>query len=190
MIASPKFAHVVFQTSQPEAMRDWYCTVLNAHVVYESDALAFLTFDEEHHRVALLKSPVSLERKTPSTAAMHHVAYTFTDLDDLLARYEALLAEEITPAVSIAHGPTASMYYRDPDGNFVEMQVDLFTEPDAATEYMNGPEFSADPVGPAFDPAQMLRARRAGVPAEVLTSRAWARQQELPDPMAALIGAE
>src|SRR5436190_21348448 len=31
----PKFAHVVLQTSQLPAMRDWYCTVLGAHVVYE-----------------------------------------------------------------------------------------------------------------------------------------------------------
>jgi len=90
MAAKPKFAHVVFQTSQPAEMRDWYCTVLDGHVVYQDAALTFITFDDEHHRVALLNPPVPLERKTPATAAMHHVAYTFENLDDLLDRYVLL----------------------------------------------------------------------------------------------------
>ncbi|MGH3298918.1 MAG: hypothetical protein ACRDP7_44710, partial [Trebonia sp.] len=34
-MSKPKFAHNVFQTANHEAMRDWYCTVLDAHVVYE-----------------------------------------------------------------------------------------------------------------------------------------------------------
>ena len=52
MPATPKFVHMVFQTSQPENMRDWYCTVLDGHVVYEDSALAFIAFGEEHRRVA------------------------------------------------------------------------------------------------------------------------------------------
>ena len=63
MSASPKFAHVVFQTSQLELMRDWYCTVLAGHVVYEDQALCFITYDDEHHRVALLRPPFETQRK-------------------------------------------------------------------------------------------------------------------------------
>ena len=58
MSAKPKFAHVVFQTGQPQEMRDWYCTVLDGHVVYQDQALCFITFDDEHHRVALLTPPM------------------------------------------------------------------------------------------------------------------------------------
>jgi hypothetical protein len=78
-------------------------------LVYQDDALCFITFDEEHHRVALLTPPVPLERKTSITAAAHHVAYTFDDLDDLLARYELLRDKDIQPAVCITHGVTTSM---------------------------------------------------------------------------------
>jgi len=74
MSATLKFAHAVFQTAQPTQMTDWYCTVLDGHVVYQDNALCFITFDNEHHRVALLTPPVPLERKSPTTtAAMHHV---------------------------------------------------------------------------------------------------------------------
>ncbi|GAA2130471.1 VOC family protein [Actinomadura napierensis] len=186
---TPKFAHVVFQTGQPAAMRDWYCSVLDGHVVYEDEALAFITFDEEHHRIALLKSPTPLERKSPATACMHHVAYTFDDLDGLLDRYVLLRDRGITPAVSIAHGVTTSMYYRDPDGNFVEMQIDNFAAPDDATHYMHGPEYAADSVGPAFDPEELLKARKSGATVDELTNRSWSVQAELPDPMGVLMGA-
>jgi catechol-2,3-dioxygenase len=189
MSATPKFAHVVFQTSQPEQMSNWYCTVLDGHVVYEDARLAFITFDEEHHRVALLKVPVPLEPKTPAIAAMHHVAYTFASIDDLLDRYQVLRDQGIRPAVCVAHGVTTSMYYRDPDGNMVEMQIDRFADPDDATRYMRGPEYAADSVGPAFDPEAMLEARRGGATVEELSDRAWALQASLPDPMPVLTGA-
>lgn len=189
MPATPKFAHVVFQTGQPTEMRDWYCAVLDGHVVYQDTALCFITFDEEHHRVALLTPPVALERKTPVTASVHHVAYTFDSLDDLLDRYVLLREKGIAPAVSIAHGVTTSLYYQDPDGNFVEMQIDNFAEPEQATGYMNGPEYAGDSVGPAFDPEAMFTARRAGASVDELTSRAWSLKADLPDPMGVLTGA-
>lgn len=189
MSATPKFAHIVFQTSQAREMIDWYCQALAAHVVYEDDGLGFITFDDEHHRVAFIKTPVPLEPKTSTTAAMHHAAYTFANIEDLLDRYVELRDKGIRPAVCIAHGITTSMYYRDPDGNMVEMQVDRFAEPEQATAYMNGPEYAGDSVGPAFDPEQLLEGRRAGVDTEVLCDRAWALQANLPDPMPVLIGA-
>ena len=188
MSARPKFAHVVFQTGQPQEMRDWYCTVLDGHVVYQDAALSFITFDEEHHRVALIHPPIALERKSPTTASMHHVAYTFEGIDDLLDRYVQLRDQGVRPAVCIAHGVTTSMYYRDPDGNMVELQIDRFAEPDDATGYMNGPEYAADSVGPSFDPEKLLAARREGATVEQLSDRAWALQTVLPDPMPILMG--
>ncbi len=104
MSAKPKFAHVVFQTGQPGEMRDWYCTVLDGHVVYEDGALTFITFDEEHHRVALLHPPVPQQRKSPTTAAMHHVAYTFESIDDLPRRCRAAPADPGPPDTAPAYG--------------------------------------------------------------------------------------
>jgi hypothetical protein len=39
----------------------------------------------------------------------------------------------------IVLGVTSSLYHRDPDGNFVELQVDNFVTPEEATSYMEGP---------------------------------------------------
>ena len=154
MGTTPKFAHVVLQTSKLEEMRDWYCALLKGHVVYEGHGLSFVTYDEEHHRIAFLSPPVTLEAKSPAAAGMHHVAYTFATLDDLLDRYADLKAQGLEPLVPIQHGVTTSIYYRDPDGNFVEMQVDNFPDVDDATAYMTGPEFEEEPGRRLLRPGQ------------------------------------
>ncbi len=190
MSSTPKFAHVVFQTSQLQEMRDWYCTLLDAHVVHEGNGLCFITFDDEHHRIAFINPPTELDRKSPSAAGMHHVAYTYNSLDDLLDRFTELEKKGISPKVPIQHGVTTSLYYQDPDGNYVEMQVDNFATATEATDYMAGPEYGEDNVGVGFIPELMRAAREAGTPAATLTTRAWAHETspDLPDPLAALIG--
>ena len=157
MGSRPRLVHIVLQTAQVDAMREWYTAVLEAHVVYSGHHLTFLTHDDEHHRIALLELPPEVaERKSPGTASMHHSAWTFDSLDDLLERYQELREKGIEPAVPIQHGVTTSLYYRDPDGNTVELQVDNFETAEAATEYMRGPEFDSDPFGPTFDPDAMF----------------------------------
>jgi catechol-2,3-dioxygenase len=191
MGSRPRLVHIVLQTAQVDAMRDWYVAVLKAHVVYAGHGLTFLTHDDEHHRIALLSLPPDVAApKLPGTAAMHHSAWTFDSLDDLLERYEDLAGQGIEPAVPIQHGVTTSLYYRDPDGNFVELQIDNFATPDEATRYMEGPEYDSDAVGPSFDVQRMVAARRAGTPVAELTTRTWALSgPELPDPMIVLTGA-
>ena len=52
MVKPVKFAHVVYMTRRFEQMIAWYRDVFEAEVVYENPALAFLTYDDEHHRFA------------------------------------------------------------------------------------------------------------------------------------------
>jgi catechol-2,3-dioxygenase len=174
MSGNQKLAHVVLQTSKLAEMRDFYAKVLNAHVVFEGPGLCFMTFDEEHHRIAFMSPPIQLEAKSPLAAGLHHSAYTFADLDDLLDRYTDLANQGVKPVVPVQHGVTTSLYYQDPDGNFVELQVDNFATAEEATAYMMGAEYSADPAGPTFDPELLLEARRAGTEPQAILNRAWA----------------
>lgn len=188
MNTKPYLAHVVFQTGQMAEMREWYSTVLEAHTVYEGHGLCFMTFDEEHHRIALLQPPVALEKRNPASCGMHHSAYTFEHLDALLARYSDLKEKGIEPVAPVQHGVTTSLYYQDPDGNFVELQVDNFPTPEETTGYMEGAEYDHDPVGVGFSPDLMISERRRGTPAETLQTRAWALSTtpDLPSPVEAL----
>jgi catechol-2,3-dioxygenase len=172
MGADKKLAHIVLQTGQLTALRDWYLEVLDAHVVFENDMLCFMTFDDEHHRLAIAQLP-HFSPRTPATVGMHHSAYTFQSLEILLGKYEDLKQKGIQPHLPVQHGGTTSIYYRDPDGNMVELQIDNMA-PDETTRYMRSEEFELDPFGPSFDPDAMLTALRRGTPECELISRAWA----------------
>jgi catechol-2,3-dioxygenase len=174
MGTSPRLVHVVLQTRGLPAAVEWYCTLLHGHIVYQREGLAFITHDDEHHRLAFVQLPEDAEARSPAASGLNHIAFTFDTLDELLDRYTELSASGIRPPVPVQHGMTTSLYYRDPDGNKVEFQVDNFATPDEATAYMGSGEFDADPVGPSFDVDRMVAARRDGTPAAELTTRAWA----------------
>ena len=46
-----KLAHIVYRTRHFERMLEWYKTVFDARIQYQNPALAFMTYDDEHHRL-------------------------------------------------------------------------------------------------------------------------------------------
>jgi hypothetical protein len=77
----------------------------------------------------------------------------------------------IAPYWPIRHGPTLSLYYKDPDGNRIEFQVDCFATADEANAYMRGDGFSSNPIGVNFDPDELVEQFKKGVPEQQLLAR-------------------
>ncbi|MES1976809.1 MAG: VOC family protein [Pseudomonadota bacterium] len=160
-VSPVRLAHVVLRTSQLDALVDWYRTVLGATIAFANSELAFMTYDEEHHRIAVLKVP-GLQPQTQATVGMHHVAFTYASLGDLVATWERLGRVGIEPAMCVNHGPTTSMYYADPDGNLIELQVDNYDTVEEAGRFFYSPAFATNPIGVDFDPAEMARRFHSG----------------------------
>ncbi len=181
MVAPSKFAHVVYATHHYDEMIEWYTTAFEATVQHAGDRLSFLTYDEEHHRFAFINlGPVKEgDGRRDESVGVHHVAYTWHDLDGLLHTYERLRDDGILPVVRLRHGMTLSMYYEDPDGNRSEFQIDVL-DPASANEFMDGPAFAANPIGEEFDPEELLAAHRAGD--DVLTMLFRSDQEPVPVP--------
>jgi len=165
-----RFAHFVLRTSNLPGLRRWYQTVLNARIVHDNGTICFLTYDEEHHRLALINVP-GLHAPDAETWGLAHVAYSYRTLGELLSTYVRLRNEGIVPVRPINHGPTVSMYYRDPDGNAVELQVDAFDTKAEAADFFNTQDFRDNPVGVLFDPEQLVRDYESGVPEKELMRR-------------------
>ena len=161
-IASPiKLAHVVFRTSRFDEMLAWYKQVLNATPAFESPHIAFLAYDDEHHRIAFINVP-DLGEQPAGISGVHHVAFTYDNLELLLDNYERLRDRGITPAWPVNHGPTTSLYYVDPDGNQLEFQVDNYDTVEEAGKFFFSDAFATNPIGVDFDPEQLLARVRAG----------------------------
>ncbi len=162
-----KLAHFVLRTSDIDGLADWYCSVLEARVVHRNKMISFATFDDEHHRIAFIDRGFK-SGPEPESNGVDHVAFTYESLEDLLSNYVRLRDQGIVPERTINHGPTTSMYYRDPDGNRIELQVDNFADPQDSIDFMNGPVFEANPIGVLFDADELVERFEAGVPLEQL----------------------
>jgi catechol 2,3-dioxygenase-like lactoylglutathione lyase family enzyme len=162
-ISPAKFAHFVLRTGQFYKMIEWYQTVLAARIVFRDERLCFLSYDDEHHRLALIDI-AGLPPRYPQSAGTDHVAYSYRDLGELLATYRRLKAHGVLPQWPINHGVTTSMYYRDPDNNRVEPRIDNFPITEQLQGYFQSAAFAANPVGVTYDPEQLVRDYEAGVP--------------------------
>lgn len=169
-IVPEKLAHVVLRTGDAKRLSDWYCTVLEADVALENPLIKFLTYDDEHHRIAIAQIP-GVAQAPPMATGLDHVAFTFRDADELFSTYERLKGLGIEPYWTINHGPTLSFYYRDPDGNQVELQIDLFPDADALNRWFAASDFSRNPIGVKFDAEDVIRRYRAGEGAATLFKR-------------------
>lgn len=161
-------AHWVVKTARSAEMIDWYNTVFGARVVHEDSQIAFLTWDGESHRLALVKLPSPLRHVFPlarfrrKTYGIDHLAFTFTSIKRLLLTYERLKNAGITPVWSINHGPTTSLYYEDPEGIRLEFQTENFATAQETADYFNSREFAENPIGVNIDPDYLLERLRAG----------------------------
>ncbi|MBL8208008.1 MAG: VOC family protein [Blastocatellia bacterium] len=167
MTKPTKFAHIVYRTRRFGQMLEWYKTVFGAQVQYQNPGLAFLTYDDEHHRFAFANmaifQPDGTDTERRGAIGVDHVAYTYGSLRDLLETYARLNEQGIKPYWCIHHGISVSLYYADPDGNQIEFQVDSFETSEAATAFMHH-YFNLNPLGVEFDPDDWLARLRAGTP--------------------------
>lgn len=162
-----RMAHVVFYTAKYEEMKSWYKQVFNATLVRERNGKqAFFTFDDEHHRILVSHQPHVTDRPRDS-AGVAHVAWTYDNLKDLFSTYDRLKDAGIMPDRTVNHGMTTSLYYRDPDDNRIELQVENFDDPIDAFALVQSGEFD----NTEFDADSLSAAVTAGIPESQLKSQ-------------------
>jgi 2-polyprenyl-6-methoxyphenol hydroxylase-like FAD-dependent oxidoreductase/catechol 2,3-dioxygenase-like lactoylglutathione lyase family enzyme len=163
-VAYPTFHHANLKTTRLKEMIDWYRTVTGVEVLFQNDVGAWMSNDAANHRIALTAFPnFTDDPQKDDHTGLHHTAFEFDEFDDLNAAYLRLKDAGIEPAFCLDHGMTFSYYYRDPDGNHVELQIDNFGDWTKSSAFMReGPEFHADPIGKFVDPARVADAHAAG----------------------------
>jgi catechol 2,3-dioxygenase-like lactoylglutathione lyase family enzyme len=160
-IAPAKLAHIVLRTNRYDEMLAWWKTVLELDVLHANPFITFLTFDEEHHRIAIARLP-DLKDSVPNAVGVDHFAFSYASVGELLCTYERLAAQGIRPTTSIHHGISLSFYYLDPDRNQVELQVDAFRTPAETNAFLAGGAFTRNPIGVLVDGDALVARWRAG----------------------------
>ena len=162
VIVPARLHHVNLKAYHFEEMREFYTALIGIHPVAEVGTFGWYTYDTANHRLALMHQPNFTER-VPASAGMHHMAFEYDSLDDLMRTYLRLKKIGVLPAAVLDHGMTTSFYYRDPDGNYIELQVDNFgLDPAQSTAFMHTPAFLANPIGVPINPESYVAAWQKG----------------------------
>jgi 2,4-dichlorophenol 6-monooxygenase len=186
-MASPKISHLILNTANYEAMKQWYLDVFEAKIGVETSdhSACFLQMDESHHRIGMFNVA-----KTDESAAMtypgaqnpgalsrlNHFAFEYPTLAELFDAYQRLAGSSVLPAASLNHGPTMSIYYQDPDRNIVELFYDnQYTDEQIAEFYAGGDGYVLGAI--PFDPATLVEELSRGKTVAELT--AWSPQRPL-----------
>lgn len=180
--APNELAHLsIFSSVNYEQMLSFYQTVLNMRVVYrvENSRLTFtaLSFDEENHRIGLVKL-ASLEQRPSNTVRIEHTSWRYKSLKDLLAAVRHIEREiELFPS-AVHQGKMIALSYVDPDGNRCEVFSECMTSQEEIIDFYvnkleNMPEFNT--LLP-FDLRGMLRLEADGEDIDNLNDYDWVKE--------------
>jgi catechol 2,3-dioxygenase-like lactoylglutathione lyase family enzyme len=120
------FSHVGLFVHELERMADFYTRLLGFAVSDRGQlgktSLVFLTRDpREHHQIVLASGrPEEL-----AFNAINQISFRMDDFAGLREMYRALAAEAgVSDIAPVSHGNALSVYFRDPEGNRIELFVD------------------------------------------------------------------
>jgi catechol-2,3-dioxygenase len=109
--------------------------------------------------------------KDTKTCGLEHIAFSYSSLTELAMSYLQRKENGIEPFWCINHGPTTSLYYHDPDGNILELQVENFDSLQEAAEYMLSEAYLTNPIGVDFEMEDLIKRIKSGEKEQSLKKR-------------------
>jgi catechol 2,3-dioxygenase-like lactoylglutathione lyase family enzyme len=98
----------------------------------------------------------------PTSTGLHHFQLRTPSIEALVDLYSALKDGGHLPTETANHGPGTSFYYRDPDGNTIELSSLNFSSRDQMQAFMASDAFRNNPNGFPLDPERLVARRRSG----------------------------
>ena len=174
------FHHIAFKTTNYEAMVSFYKNLFGCEPLYQSDQISFLTYDNEHHRIAIantseilkdlnliermiMKFKLFLNKKIPSIQGLDHVSYRINPIEKWFDFYFSAKERGLKPLWTINHGWISGIYYEDPDGNLVEIFFEHFRSAEEFKENIS-PDFEDEPIGTNMDIEVLYKMFKSGAP--------------------------
>ncbi len=183
---APQFSEVVLKTSSFARMKDWYENLLQVKAFFVRDdakqaswtgawGIAFIRLYHQHpytQVLGLFEVPAVSGKADglKGEPGLHHMQLRHQGLDHLFSRFEALRAQGIVPERAWNHGPGTSFYYRDPDGNMVELSAVNYADEEAYLAYYRSESYRRNVSGIEIDPGEYVARYRSGVTQQELVS--------------------
>jgi catechol 2,3-dioxygenase len=134
-----RVGHIVLYVSDVEAAVPFYRDVLGMELVRRAGNNAFMSFGTQHHDIGLFQ--VKGEASRGNLGLSHAALVIEGGMAELEEFHQRLVAHGLEVRLT-DHGMTKSMYFRDPDGNRLEIYCDVMGPEE-------GKQFLAERMGEA-----------------------------------------
>jgi len=139
--------HAVLGVRDPQRSISFYTEALGMELVtfLEDMQMAFLSFGERDHDLALIKVP---EEQPVGSSGLSHIAFEIDGGPEQLQELCSRLKERgIDTEMTADHVLTQSLYFLDPDGNRFELFSQVLPGPEAK-RYLHDARVMADVMRP------------------------------------------
>lgn len=141
------WSHCVLKVRDLDPMIDFYCDALGFRLADRGELgpeqnIAFLSgSSSDHHQLGLMTG-----RGDEATSSLDHNAFRVESIEDVQAMVEWIAADDrIRDGFPVTHGNAVSVYFKDPEGNGIEIFCDT-------PWHVAQPQISGwDPSQPAAD---------------------------------------
>jgi catechol-2,3-dioxygenase len=119
------FSHLGLWVTDLETMKDFYTDVLGFVMtdrgpIGDTELVFLSQSPSDHHQVVLAKGrPADLGFTT-----INQISFKLDRLETLKTMHAELVKRSVKELVQISHGNAWSVYFKDPEGNRIEMFVD------------------------------------------------------------------
>ncbi|MGA0608364.1 VOC family protein [Phenylobacterium sp. VNQ135] len=183
-----RISEVVLKTQRFEEMKGWYTRVVGVAPFFErtpppgqdlsglgraSDRrIAFirLHLDHPYAQVLGLFEVPEVTGEPKIEPGLDHMQLRNASLAELVRRFELLKALGQHPFRTANHGPGTSFYYKDPDGNRVELSASNFDTEAEYLAYFQSESYRRNPSGIEIDVEDFVARFRAGTPRRELVA--------------------
>ncbi|HXD90741.1 MAG TPA: VOC family protein [Candidatus Binataceae bacterium] len=127
MIKPERIGHVVIKVRDIERSKKFYMDTLGLQLMMELPQLKaafFASNGRDHHELACFEVGADAAGGKEKQIGLAHIAFRLRDEDHLRAAYKEFKEKDVPIAFTVDHGITKSIYFRDPDGNQLEVYCD------------------------------------------------------------------
>ena len=125
-----RVGHVVIKMRDLDEAKRFYRDILGMKITDErEDFGVFFRFQEYHHDIAVFKVDDDATLPHQNQVGLAHVAMVADSYDTVKEMYQRLKEHDVPIVRTVDHGITRSVYFKDPDGNELEIYCEVPEKP-------------------------------------------------------------